>query len=483
MKLNKKFKNHSLVPKLLLSVMAIVGCIFAIIAFILSATVKDYYYNNRVEKIQEVSGLIKQSVNAYTSSAGTNLQQLNAVLQFGQEFLNADIILTDSQGVVFAVSNKNDNGYKLQKIVHLDGKDILTNDDLDYDNGDFNVYSKKLYNTKKEFEGVIIVKTPLDQMKLALKQIYSIIWFFVILTLIILSIVIYAVSDKFIINPIEQVNEVSRKIAKGKVSERVKIDSNDELGELANNFNNMADAIEKLEQNRREFISNVSHELRSPMTSIKGFIAGILDGIIPPDKEHFYLAKVSDEIERLTRLISDLLDISAMQAGKLTFNFSKVNINEMIRTAVINLEPKVTDKNLSVEINLDSEEPMVNADKDKLMQVATNLTDNAIKYCIEGGNIKISSKCKADKVIISIYNDSPQLTEDQLRMVWDRFYKADKSRTNKYSTGLGLSIVMNIITNHKQEIWCKNSDDANGVVFEFTLDKWDDVKHGQIEED
>jgi signal transduction histidine kinase len=463
--------------------MAIVGCIFAIIAFILSATVKDYYYNNRVEKIQEVSGLIKQSVNAYTSSAGTNLQQLNAVLQFGQEFLNADIILTDSQGVVFAVSNKNDNGYKLQKIVHLDGKDILTNDDLDYDNGDFNVYSKKLYNTKKEFEGVIIVKTPLDQMKLALKQIYSIIWFFVILTLIILSIVIYAVSDKFIINPIEQVNEVSRKIAKGKVSERVKIDSNDELGELANNFNNMADAIEKLEQNRREFISNVSHELRSPMTSIKGFIAGILDGIIPPDKEHFYLAKVSDEIERLTRLISDLLDISAMQAGKLTFNFSKVNINEMIRTAVINLEPKVTDKNLSVEINLDSEEPMVNADKDKLMQVATNLTDNAIKYCIEGGNIKISSKCKADKVIISIYNDSPQLTEDQLRMVWDRFYKADKSRTNKYSTGLGLSIVMNIITNHKQEIWCKNSDDANGVVFEFTLDKWDDVKHGQIEED
>ena len=482
MKLNKKFKNHSLVPKLLLSVMAIVGCIFAIIAFILSATVKDYYCNNRVEKINEVSDLIEQSVSSYVNSNGTNLQQLNAVLQFGQEFLNADIILTDSQGVVFAVSNKNDSGYKLQKIVDLDGKDILTHDDLDYDDGDFNIYSKKLYNSKKAFEGVIIVKTPLDQMKLALKQIYSIIWFFVILTLIILSIVIYAVSDKFIINPIEQVNEVSRKIAKGKASERVKINSNDELGELANNFNDMADAIEKFELNRREFISNVSHELRSPMTSIKGFIAGILDGIIPPEKEHFYLEKVSDEIERLTRLISDLLDISAMQAGKLTFNFTKVDINEMLRTAVINLEPKVTDKNLSVEIDLDSIEPMVKADKDKLMQVATNLTDNAIKYCIEGGTIKISSRSKGDKVIISIYNDSPQLSEDQLKMVWDRFYKADKSRTNKHSTGLGLSIVQNIVINHKQEIWCKNSDDANGVVFEFTLDVWDENKHG-VKED
>ena len=476
MKLNRKFKNHSLVPKLLLSVMAIVGCIFAIIAFILSATVKDYYVNNKNEKINEFSGWLSEAMKMDEINK-TNYKQLNPILNFGQEFLNADIILTNNQGVVFAVSNQKDSGYKFQKIIDLNGKDILTSDSLDYDDGNFNVCSKKLYNGKV-FKGVLIIKTPLDHMKLALKQIYSIIWFFVILTLIILSIVIYAVSDKFIISPIEQVNEVSRKIAKGKVSERVQIDSHDELGELANNFNEMAEAIEKFEMNRREFISNVSHELRSPMTSIKGFIAGILDGIIPPEKEHFYLNKVSDEIERLTRLISDLLDISAMQAGKLTFNFTKVDINEMLKTAVINLEPKVTDKKLSVEIDLDIDEPLVNADKDKLIQVATNLTDNAIKYCVEGGVIKIVSKCKEDKVIVSIYNDSPQLSEEQLKMVWDRFYKADKSRTNKYSTGLGLSIVQNIIINHKQEVWCRNSDDGNGVVFEFTLDKWNEDLHG-----
>ena len=480
MKLNKKVRTHSLVPKLLLSVMAIIGVIFAIIAFILSATVKDYYCSSRVEKINEVSSLVNQSMTSYRNANGTNLHELNAVLQFSQEFLNADVILTDTKGVVFAVSNKNNNSYKLQKIVDLDGKSILSNDTLDYNTGDYNVYSKKLIY-KNKFEGVMIVKTPLDQMKLALKQIYSIIWFFVILTLIILSIVIYAVSDKFIINPIEEVNKVSRKIANGEVANRVEIKSDDELGELARNFNYMAESIEKTEMNRREFISNVSHELRSPMTSIKGFIAGVLDGIIPPDKEHFYLGKVSDEIERLTRLISDLLDISAMQAGKLTFNFTKVEMNEVMRTAIINLEPKVTDKKLSVDIDLASEDLLAVADKDKLMQVATNLTDNAIKYCIEGGKIKISTKAKDDKIIISIYNDSHQLTEDQLRQVWERFYKADKSRTNKYSTGLGLSIVMNIITNHKQEVWCKNSDDGNGVVFEFTLDKWDDKKHLKIE--
>lgn len=464
-----------MVPKLLLSVMAIIGIIFAIIAVILSATVKDYYVKNRVEKISEVSALIEQSVNSYINSQGTNLQQLNSTLQFGQEFLDADIIVTDNKGVVFAVSNPNNNSLKLQKIVNLDGKDILTNNTLNYDNGDYNIYSKKLY-FKNNFEGVIIVKTPLDQMKNALKQIYSIIWFFVILTLIILSIVVYAVAGKFIINPIEEVNKISREIAKGKVEKRVKIQSQDEIGELAKNFNFMADSIEKTEMNRREFISNVSHELRSPMTSIKGFIAGILDGIIPPDKEHFYLEKVSDEIERLTRLISDLLDISAMQAGKLTFNFTKVDLNEVLKTAVINLEPKVSDKNLSVEIDLNSDDMAVYADKDKLMQVATNLTDNAIKYCVDGGMIKISSKMKEGKAIVSIYNDSPQLTDEQLRQVWERFYKSDKSRTNKHSTGLGLSIVLNIVNSHKQEVWCKNSDDGNGVVFEFTLDKWDDKK-------
>lgn len=464
-----------MVPKLLLSVMAIVGVIFAIIAFILSATVKDYYCRNRIEKINEVSALIEQSVDSYIESKGADIEQLNAVLQFGQEFLNADVIVTDNQGVVFAVSNPKNNSLKKQKIVNLDGNDILTNNTLDYDNGDYNIYSKKLY-FKNNFEGVIIVKTLLDQMNMALKQVYSIIWFFVILTLIILSIVIYAVSEKFIINPIEKVNKVSREIAKGKVEERVEIKSEDELGELAKNFNYMADAIEKTEINRREFIANVSHELRSPMTSIKGFIAGILDGIIPPDKEHFYLEKVSEEVERLTRLISDLLDISAMQAGKLSFNFAKVDLNEMLKTAVINLEPKVTSKNLSVDIDLFNGDMSVRADRDKIMQVATNLTDNAIKYCIDGGNIKISSRIKDNKAIVSIYNDSPQLTEEQLNQVWERFYKADKSRTNKYSTGLGLSIVMNIVNNHKQEVWCKNSDDGNGVVFEFTLDRWDEKK-------
>lgn len=465
-------KNRSVVPKLLLSVMAIVGIIFAIIAFILSATVKQYYDKTRTEKINEVSALVEQSVNSYVNSNGADLAQLNAILQFSQEFLNSDIIITDSQGIVFAVSNPNEDNLKEQKITNLNGQDILTNNELNYNNGNYNVYSKKIYY-KNYFNGVMIVETPRSEMNGMLNKIYLMIWFFVILTLIILSIVVYAACEKFIIAPIEAVNKVSRKIADGMVGERVKINSNDELGELAKTFNTMADSIEQVELNRREFISNVSHELRSPMTSIKGFIAGILDGIIPPEKEHFYLGKVSEEIERLTRLISDLLDISAMQAGKLTFNFTKVDINEILKTSAINLEPKIRDKNLHVSVVLEEDYMNVKGDKDKLIQVVTNLLDNAIKYSPENGNIEIKTQSKGENAIVTIYNDSKQLSDDQLRQVWERFYKLDKSRTNKYSTGLGLAIVKNIVANHEQEVWVENSADGKGVLFAFTLTKLD----------
>ena len=325
---------------------------------------------------------------------------------------------------------------------------------MSFDKGGYNYYYKPIYY-QNYLNGSIIIETPLSEIDAMLNKIYLIIWVFVIIALIILSIVIYTVCKKFIIDPIESLNEASQKIAKGDVGERVNINSNDELGELAASFNFMAEAIEKVETNRREFISNVSHELRSPMTSIRGFIAGILDGIIPPDKEHFYLQKVYEETERLTRLITDLLDISAMQTGKLKFNFSKVDINEIIKTSAVNLEPKILNKKLHVSITLEGDYLYVKADRDKLIQVCTNLIDNSVKYCTEGGNIEIMTKSKGNKVVVVIYNDGVPLEEDTLRHIWERFYKADKSRTNKESTGLGLSIVRNIILNHEEEVWVR----------------------------
>ena len=263
-------------------------------------------------------------------------------------------------------------------------------------------------------------------------------------------------------------NNAAKKIAKGEINKRVEIQSEDEIGELTESFNSMADSIAEIEKNRREFVSNVSHEIRSPITSIKGFIGGILDGVIPKEKERYYLTLAYDETQRLTRLVNDLLDLSTIDAGRLTLNFTKFEVNEIIRRTIIKFETKVRERSLKVDVSFTQEELFVMADIDKITQVITNLIDNAIKYVTDKGIIRIVSKAKGDKVIISIYNDSQSLSEEDLKHIWDRFYKSDKARTIKVSTGLGLPIVQSILTAHGEDIWVENSEQG-GVEFVFTL--------------
>ena len=250
---------------------------------------------------------------------------------------------------------------------------------------------------------------------------------------------------------------------------RVKVVSKDEIGELAQSFNIMAESLEKVDRNRKEFISNVSHELRSPITSIKGFVAGILDGIIPKDKEDYYLNIVHGEINRLARLVGELLDISALENGKFNFKKIRVDINQLIKLCLGNLEGTIIEKDRRVEVLLEKEHQFVYADRDRTIQVITNILDNALKYGKKGGYIKVYIKNKGDKVHIAIYNEGPVLKQEELIKIWDRFYKADKSRTHKESTGLGLPIVRLILTQHGEDIWVNNEKD--GVTFTFTLQR------------
>ena len=231
----------------------------------------------------------------------------------------------------------------------------------------------------------------------------------------------------------------------------------------------MADSIEEVEKNRREFISNVSHEIRSPITSIKGFIGGILDGVIPKEKENYYLSIAYEEIQRLTRLVNDLLDLSSIEAGKFSLKIEKLDINEIIRLTVIKSETRIKAKKLNVDVCFSEDKEYVAGDIDRLTQVVTNLLDNAIKYVNEGGNIKIASKTKGDKIHVSVFNDGPSIAKDEIKDIWDRFYKSDKSRTSKMSTGLGLPIIRSILTQLGEDIWLDNRDE--GVAFIFTLKK------------
>lgn len=292
------------------------------------------------------------------------------------------------------------------------------------------------------------------------------------LVVLLLSLILIFLFTKRVADPIKQLKLASKNLTNGDFRARVKVyNKNDEIGELAETFNDMADSIEKSENMRRSFISDVSHELRTPMTTITGFVQGILDNTIPPDKREIYLNVVLDESKRLSKLISDLLDVSKLESDEVSLELSTFNINELIRLSIISFENKFNEKNLTVNAMFESEIEEVVAEKDSIKRVITNLLDNAIKFSYHKGIIDISTKRKGNKVYISIKNEGEGISKDDKKTIFERFYKVDKSRSqNKTGVGLGLYIVKRIINKHGEKIWIE-SEEGKFAEFIFTLKK------------
>ena len=282
-------------------------------------------------------------------------------------------------------------------------------------------------------------------------------------------IAVYVITEK-ITGPLKEISRAAKQFANGKFDVRVPVSGNDEVAELALAVNNMAESLDRYDDMRNTFMSNVSHDLRSPMTSISGFIDGILDGVIPPEKHEYYLRIVSGEIKRLSRLVSALLDLSRIQAGERKFNMARFDVCEMCREIIISFEQKFNDKHIEVEFDCPDGALNVLADRDAIYQIAYNLCDNAIKFSCDGALIRIGvKKLKNKKALVSVYNEGQGISEAELPYVFERFYKSDKSRgLNKSGVGLGLFISKTIIDAHGETIWAE-SEYGKNCSFSFTL--------------
>ena len=283
-------------------------------------------------------------------------------------------------------------------------------------------------------------------------------------------IAVYFISGR-VIAPLREISSAAKRFASGKFDTRVPVRGSDEVAELAMAFNNMAESLDNYDNMRNTFMSDVSHDLRSPMTSISGFIDGILDGVIPPEKHEYYLQIVSSEIKRLSRLVSTLLDLSRIQAGDRKFTMSDFDVCEMARQILISFEQKITAKGLDVAFETEEDKMTVNADSDAIYQVLYNLCDNAVKFSSEGGRLSISiSRIKGRKLLVEVYNEGNGIAPTDINYVFERFYKVDKSRgLNKSGAGLGLFISKTIMDAHGQKIWVE-SDYGKNCCFRFTLD-------------
>ena len=289
-------------------------------------------------------------------------------------------------------------------------------------------------------------------------------------------VVIYFITEK-IVAPIKQMTYATRNFAKGKFDVKTPVVGEDEIAELATAFNSMADSLAHYEYTRSSFLANVSHDLRTPMTSISGFIDGILEGAIPPEKQSYYLGIIGQEIKRLSRLVTSLLDISRMEAGNRKFEKTPFDICEMARIILLSFESKIDAKRLDVDFDAPEDRLMVFSDKDAINQVLYNICDNAVKFSKDGGKYKISIKEESSKVTVKVFNEGEGIPNEDLPYVFDRFYKSDKSRgLDKTGVGLGLYICRTIMDNLGENI---SVEGVHGEYCAFTIEltKYKEEKH------
>lgn len=293
-------------------------------------------------------------------------------------------------------------------------------------------------------------------------------------------IAVYFITE-MITGPLREMSKAAKSFAVGKFDVRVPVRGRDEVAELATAFNNMAQSLENLENMRNTFMANVSHDLRTPMTTISGFIDNILIGAIPPEEQSYYLGVIKEEVRRLSRLVSSLLDISRLQAGDRKFNMTSFDICELARLILISFEQKIDDKKLNVEFQCDEERMFVVADRDAIHQILYNICDNGIKFAADGGDYRIRLRYsdetghdakhegKNKKVLVSVYNQGEGISPEDLPYVFERFYKADKSRgLDRSGVGLGMFISKTIVDAHKEKIWVE-SHYHESCEFFFTL--------------
>lgn len=270
------------------------------------------------------------------------------------------------------------------------------------------------------------------------------------------------------VNPIREINSAVQEFSKGDLTRRVNLDCGGELEELGESINRMATELSRLEDSRRSFVANVSHELRSPMTCMKGYVQAMMDGTIPPEEMPRYLKIVMDETQRLTDLVKDLLDLSRLESGKFPLTIAPFDANELMRRKLITFEPRISEKNIDVAVELADDPLYVLGDANRINQVVSNLIDNAIKF-MNGPErlLTIGTRREGKKVYFTVQDNGEGISAEDQPYIFERFYKADKAHTSGMGTGLGLSICQRIMQQHGEEITVQSR--PGETIFEFAL--------------
>ena len=440
----------------------------------------NYIMREKQSEMQEKAELVAQLSSSYFTSTGiSGTQDLRTLATVAASLSEIDFLIWDAQSQTMLTTDSSLEGQELTlptKITRV----VMAGEKFS------GMSSLGIYPSQRYVVAVPCVTTGLlgenvvTGMVLAVTKTENLmemwrgflgIFGVTCVTVILITVVASSVTALQQTKPIRDMVTATRRFAEGDFDIRVQAEGKvTELAELADSFNAMADSLQQTERQRREFIANISHELKTPMTTISGYAEGILDGTIPHDKEEQYLRIISDESRRLNRLVRRMLEVSQLQSKDLMKAKTPFDICESMRRVLISLEKKITDRNLDVDAHIPEEPVMVLGDNDLITQVIYNLLENAAKFATPGTALYLGLSTKGEKAVVTVRNQGGTISPEELPRIFERFHKSDRSRSeDKDGVGLGLYIVKTILEQHKEEIRVTSE---NGVTtFAFTVQR------------
>lgn len=477
----------SVFARYMVAFMLIILLSFLILALIITSMVQSYSTDQKTEELEHVASAAKiyleteydvGGYSSFTECVGNNTEAIQRGLTAISRYTNEQfIIVTNSRGAVLAYDDSTPAEYVTKQLptgvldsITSDGGLISETNLLGTFSENYYVYTCLILDEVEHPIGYVFAcqdSSAAENLMETMVKMIVLACMWVMCAAIIAS---YFISER-IVRPLRNLSRAARSFAAGQLDVRVEIRGNDEVAELGIAFNNMANSLATLENTRRTFLANVSHDLRTPMTTIAGYIDNILAGTIPPEKHSYYLQIIANEVRRLSRLVNSLLDISRIQAGERKFTMTSFDVCELARQVLLSFEQRIDEKKLDVSFDCDEDRMMVIADKDAIHQVLYNICDNAVKFSRPGGAYRLNLREMNRKVYISVYNEGQGIPAEDLPYIFDRFYKSDKSRgLDKTGVGLGMYISKTIMDAHGETI-SVNSKQGEYCEFTFTLKK------------
>ncbi len=461
--------KHSLYIKFLLGYLVFGLLGFAVISTVFANIMREHETHVKAEAMYDEASMIASEFSSAYQGKRQDTGSTYPLLKAVAAYLKAEIWVVNRQGYI--ILDSSDSGRAGRQIENFDP--MLTGN-RHYSIGDyFGQFSEKVlsasapvtgnYNTY----GYVVVHMPMSQI---LKDSYSALNVFYISALVIfaLSLIILLVFTKTVYFPLMKITEGAKEYAQGNLEYEIQVDTQDEMGYLAAALNYMSSELNQMEEYQRTFLANVSHDFRSPLTSIKGYLEAIIDGTIPSEMQEKYLQRVITETERLNKLTQGILTLNSLESrGYL--NRSNFDINRAVKDTAASFEGICMERDIIFELTFSDSIQMVCADLGRIQQVLYNLIDNAVKFSSNGSTIFIQSYPRYEKIYVSVKDTGAGIPKDSIKKIWERFYKSDPSRgKDKKGTGLGLSIVKEIIQAHGETIDVISTEGV-GTEFIFTL--------------